>query len=247
MNFQKYALLLATSLSLPFCAFAKEAMKNETLPFGIVNFAECYNGSKYGQKEQENLQGLRKQLTDMLETAQNDLKEVSTKLQDQEYLENLSEKAIEELKTKQETITQELIRSNQQYSQILQQQYTQGTQKVAQKVIDISEKMAQQENFAYVANKELFFYCNPKADLTSRIISTLDEQFDAEQAKELAKKEAQETAAKAAFKENALNRETESMRSSPVAEEIKHFDDEALSVEEDAFSFHEEDSEDSLD
>ena len=70
---------------------------------GIVNFSTCISNSKVGKKEQENMESIRKQMSSLVEETEKELREISAKFEDTEYLDSLSPKAEEELKKKNTT------------------------------------------------------------------------------------------------------------------------------------------------
>jgi len=169
---------LALGLLFGSCAFASEAN------IGAVNFATCIAESKCGKKEQENFENLRKQMSSLVETTEKQLKEISGKLEDSEYLESLSPKAEEELKAQFQERQEEMNRYQNQFYQVLQHANYQMLQKMNQNIAAAAEKVAQQKNLTHVVNRELCFYIAPEFDITSSIITEMDQSFDSEQQEE---------------------------------------------------------------
>lgn len=150
---------------------------------GVVNFADCVTTSKYGKQEQENLENLRKQMTSMIQDTENELKDISAKFEDSEYVDGLSPKAEEELKQKYQTLNQDLARFQNQYYQVLQQANYQVIQKISESIAKASESVANKKKLGIVMNKEACFYHKPTLEVTSLVISEMDKnyEFDAKQ------------------------------------------------------------------
>jgi len=161
--------IVATSLS-----------ADEGSVLGIVNFTTCVTDSKYGQKEQENFEGIRKQLSAMIEDTEKELKEIADKFGDTEYLDSLSPKAEEELKARYQALNEDLGRYQGQFYQIMQQANMQLVHKISGQIARASEKLAQEKHLNYVINREACFYYSPELDLTSQVIAEMDKNFELE-------------------------------------------------------------------
>lgn len=159
---------------------AGSAFASEAPVIGAVNLATCVSESKMGKKEQENLQNLQKQMASMIEDTEKELKEISAKFEDSEYLDSLSPKAEEELKTRFQTLQEDMGRYQNQYYQVMQHSQYQMYQKMSANIAKASEKVAKQKKLDYVVNKEACFYIRPDLDITTTIISELDKSFDLE-------------------------------------------------------------------
>ncbi len=170
MSFKKFLPLIVagcTALSLS----ASEASS-------VVNFSTCITNSKYGKKEQENFEAIRKQMTATIEDAEKELKDISAKLEDSEYLDSLSPKAEEELKGRYQTLNDDLSRYQNQFYQVMQQAQMQFVHKMGVQIARASEKVAKDQKLDYVINKEAFFYYRPELDKTSQVISEMDKNFE---------------------------------------------------------------------
>lgn len=146
--------------------------------FGVVNFTTCVTDSKFGQKEQENFEGIRKQLSSMIEDTEKELKEISDKFGDTEYLDSLSPKAEEELKSRYQNLNEDLARYQGQFYQIMQQANMQLVHKMSSQIARASEKVAKQQNLNYVINREACFYFKPEMDMTHQIIAEMDKNYE---------------------------------------------------------------------
>ena len=192
MNLRKPFMTMLGSFALVSTAFATEPQNIEPKEQGslaVVNFATCLQGSKYGKQEQTHFENVRQQMVEMIEKTDKELKDLAGKIEDTAYMEGLSNEAKGELETKYKSLNQDLARYQSHYYQILQQTQMQSMQKINQKVTSIAAKIAEKKQLAYVLNKELCFYHNPKLDITDDVVKELDQEFEVEQAKELAKKE----------------------------------------------------------
>ena len=148
-------------------------------PFlGVVNFSSCITDSKYGKKEQENLENLRKQMASLIENTEKELKEIATKFEDTEYLDSLSPKAEEELKVKFQTLQEDLGRYQNQFYQVLNHANYQMVQKLSASISSAAEKVAKSKKLDYVINKEACFYIRPDLDVTPFVINEMDKTFE---------------------------------------------------------------------
>jgi len=152
----------------------------------VVNFTKCITDSKPGKHEQENLEYMRKQMASMMEESEKELKNISEKFSDADYMDSLSPKAEEELKIKYQTLSEELGRYQQQYYQVSNQASYQLMQKMNSIISKASEKIAKRKNLAYVVNKEACFYFTPDLEITNQVIEEMDHDFEFEQGKKKA-------------------------------------------------------------
>ena len=150
---------------------------------GVVNFANCVTESKAGKKEQENMENLRKQMSSMIENVEKELRELSAKFEDTDYLDGLSPKAEEELKMRHQALQEDLGRYQQQFYQVLNHANYQMIQKISSTIAAASEKIAKGKNLDYVMNREACFYIRPDLDVTDLVILEMDKSFDSETSK----------------------------------------------------------------
>jgi outer membrane protein len=155
---------------------------------GIVNFMTVITDSKYGKNEQEQLENIKKQWTTLIEETDKELKEISDKLEDQEYLDGLSPEAEDELKTKKQNLMQDISKYQNQLYQIMNQANYFFIQKMSQNITVASEKVAQDKKLDLVLNKEACFYTSPKIDITTLVITEMDKNYDNEVSKNEASK-----------------------------------------------------------
>jgi outer membrane protein len=165
------AVLLATFLT-------GSSLAAENIVTGVVNFTTCVTDSKYGKKEQENFESLRKQMVSMIENTETQLREISAKFEDTDYLDGLSAKAEDELKVKFQTLQEELARYQQQFYQVLNHANHQMVQKINSAIAVASKDVAEKAKLDYVINKEACFYIRPDRDITSQVIIEMDKKFE---------------------------------------------------------------------
>ena len=144
----------------------------------VVNFSTCITDSKYGKQEQENFENLRKQLSSLIEDTEKEIKDLSTKFEDSEYLDSLSPKAEEEMKARFQTLNEDLSRYQGQFYQVMQQANMQLIHKMSSQIARASEKLAKDKKLDYVINKEACFYYRPDLDMTTQVISEMDKNFE---------------------------------------------------------------------
>jgi outer membrane protein len=162
------------SLCIAGSAFADSAL------IGIVNFASCITESKAGRKEQEGMESVRKQMSSLIEETEQQLKELSAKFEDTEFLDSLSPKAEEEMKVKYQTLQEDLGRYQNQFYQVLQHAQYQLIQKMSSNIAKAAEVVAKQKKLDYVMNKEACFYIRPDLDVTFAVITEMDKSFELE-------------------------------------------------------------------
>ncbi|MFI5334146.1 MAG: OmpH family outer membrane protein, partial [Chlamydiales bacterium] len=135
----KNKLLLSLFTSTLLCtssAFAADA------GVGVVNFGNCVTDSKLGKQEQASFEALKKQLSSLLEDTEKQLNEISTKLNDQEFMDGLSPEGEEELKNKFQNLNEELNRYQSQYYQVLNQANMRIIQMLSTSISTAAEKVA---------------------------------------------------------------------------------------------------------
>jgi outer membrane protein len=123
---------------------------------------------------------LRKQLAALIDDTEKELKELSAKFEDSEYLDSLSPKAEEEMKARFQSLNEDLSRYQGQFYQVMQQANMQLVHKMSSQIARASEKVAKDKKIDYVINKEACFYYRSDLDLTDQVISEMDKNFDTE-------------------------------------------------------------------
>lgn len=162
---------------------------------GIVNFATCVTDSKYGKQEQSSFESMKKQMTTLIEDTEKQLRDLSEKFQDKDYVDGLSPEAEEELKVKFRNLSEELNRYQQQYYQVLNQANYKLIQAMGKNINTAAEKVASNKGINMVVNQEACFYCLPSLDITADVIKEMDKSFD-QDAKKIASAQPAEKDAK---------------------------------------------------
>lgn len=170
--------LFASILSTFIIATTSYAAENSAI--GVVNFSSCIVESKAGKKEQENMENIRKQMSTLIEDTEKEVREISAKFEDTEFLDSLSPKAEEEMKLKYQTLQEDLNRYQNQFYQVLQQAQYQLYQKLSGNIAKAAEAVAREKNLDYVINKEACFYIRSDLDVTDSVVGEMDRFFDQE-------------------------------------------------------------------
>ena len=177
MNKRSVSALLTSAL-LTSIFVAGSAFAADSALIGVVNFASCVTDSKSGQQEEENMQTMRKQIAAMAENTEKELKELTAKLDDTEFVDSLSPKAEEEMRLRVHTLQEDMGRYQNQFYQFLQQAQYQMYQKMSGNIAKASETVAKDKKLDYVINKEACFYIRTDLDVTRDVIAAMDKDFE---------------------------------------------------------------------
>ena len=167
-------LLLFISLSLVSSpAFAASS----TSTIGIVNLRRCLEESALGKKEAAEFEKMKKQFSNSMGKMEEELSSIYSKLQDDDYMEGLSESAATELIKKFEELSAEYNTAQGQYYQILNQSNLKRMQKIMDEVKKASEIVRVQEGLSVLLNEDVVLAIDASADKTDDIIKILDDSF----------------------------------------------------------------------
>ena len=167
-------LLLFISLSLVSSpAFAASS----TSTIGIVNLRRCLEESALGKKEAAEFEKMKKQFSNSMGKMEEELSSIYSKLQDDDYMEGLSESAATELRKKFEELSAEYNTAQGQYYQILNQSNLKRMQKIMDEVKKASESVRVQEGLSVLLNEDVVLAIDASADKTDDIIKILDDSF----------------------------------------------------------------------
>ena len=167
-------LLLFISLSLVSSpAFATSS----TSTIGIVNLRRCLEESALGKKEAAEFEKMKKQFSNSMGKMEEELSSIYSKLQDDDYMEGLSESAATELRKKFEELSAEYNTAQGQYYQILNQSNLKRMQKIMDEVKKASEIVRVQEGLSVLLNEDVVLAIDASADKTDDIIKILDDSF----------------------------------------------------------------------
>ena len=166
---KKILILLALCFSLP-------PIYSLSLDIGFVNVRECVEKSFLGKKEKENLEKLKKQFSDKITQIEKELDALAKKLQDEDYLESLSESASNELKNNFEQLNQEYNAYHSQYYQIINQANYQLIQNVLEEIKEASNQIRKDLNLDVILIEEAIFSIDPKSNVTEKVIFLMNQK-----------------------------------------------------------------------
>ena len=155
---------------------------------GVVNTKRCLEESRLGKQEQANFEKMKSQMEATLQGKEKALEEVEAKLNDDDYMDSISEDAANELKRQRRTIRSEGMQLQSQYMQTLQQANVKVVQKLTDIISKASAQVAQDNGFDVIFTDEACTYFNKRLDISDRIIAKMDALFEAEQQDNAAKR-----------------------------------------------------------
>jgi len=150
---------------------------------------KCLEQSKAGKQEQSNLENMKNQMESILRDKEKSLEELETKLDDEDYMDSITDEAAAELKRKKKKLKQEGFDLQNQYMQTLQQTNYKSIQKITEIINKASEQVAKElmgtsQAIDVILNDEACTYFNPKLDISDKVVAKMNALFDAE-AKEM--------------------------------------------------------------
>ncbi len=180
-------LALSVLLAAPaFMSAQQQSHSNSTQSsrIGIVNTKRCLEESKIGKQEQTNFEKMKAQMESVLQEKERDLEEVENKINDDDYMDSISDEAASELKRKRRSIKQDGMQLQNQYIQTLQQANMKIIQKLTEMISKASAQVAQESQSTMpidvILSDEACTYFAPSLDVTDRIIAKLNALFDSE-------------------------------------------------------------------
>lgn len=173
---KKTQLFLLTCSILSFTAV--KSFAKESSPYGIVSFDLCITESKYGKQEQESLEKLKNQMATLMGDLEKQLTEIATKFQDADFVDSLSPEAEQEMKSRYQTLGEELNRYQNQYIQLMQQANMKLVQTMNDHVTKASERIAKKKKIPMVMREEACFHYQPELDITTEVVAEMDKTFD---------------------------------------------------------------------
>lgn len=159
--------------------------QNQSLRVGIVNTKKCLEQSKLGKQEQANFEKMKTQMETILQEKEKALEDVESKLNDDDYMDSVSEETASGLKNKRRSIRNDGMQLQSQYMQTLQQANMKIIQKLTEVIGKASAQVAQDtsggEPVDLIFTDEACTYFTPRFDVSDRIIAKMDAIFDAQQ------------------------------------------------------------------
>lgn len=166
--------------AVPLTAAQDASVNTKTFKIGVVNFKKVVEESKMGKQEQANFEVLKKQMETVLEEKEKTLNEISSKFNDQDYLDGLSEGGENELKHKFRTLNAELGQIQSQYYQTLNQANMKILQRLNEIISQAAAGVAKDAQIDLILNEESGFYYSPDLDFSKKVIAALDALYEAE-------------------------------------------------------------------
>lgn len=158
---------------------------SQTLRIGIVNTKRCLEESKLGKQEQANFEKMKQQMEAVLQEKERTLEDIESKLNDDDYMDSISDEAASELKRQKRVIRNEGMQLQSQYMQALQQ----ANVKVIQKLTDVIGKASAQvtkdvsngQPIDVIFTDEACTFYSPRLDVSERVVAKMNAMYDAEQ------------------------------------------------------------------
>lgn len=168
-------LLILLFFGLSTCSLHAQEVK-----VGFVNAEGAVEKSKYGKREKNAYEALRKQLSDNLEKLGNEVNQLDKKSKDKDYLDGISPAAEAELKQKLAKLGEEFMNNQNQSYQLLQQAKFKMLQNLHELVCKASELVRENLKLSYVLSDESAFAYAPSLDVTDDVVREMDIRFDRE-------------------------------------------------------------------
>lgn len=162
-------------------AFSFQAAADD-LKFGFVDPKTCIEKSKLGLQEKNNMEAMKKQMTESLEKSDKELADLEKKLTDQDYIDTLSPQAEQELQARFQTLGQEFQRNQNQYYQLLNQANYRMLHGLQEAIANASEVVRAKKNYILLFNRDSLFAAMPSLDETDAVMKEMDKNFDIENA-----------------------------------------------------------------
>lgn len=173
--------LLATS-----AMAAQSYAQNSNTPssrIGVVNTKKCLENSKLGKQEQANFEKMKNQMESVLQTKERELEEIEAKLDDDDYVDSISDEVAAELNNKKRALKKDGMALQSQYMQTLQQANYKIIQKITEVISKASQQVAQDpaSGLDVILTDDAATYFAPALDVTDRIVARMNVIFDQEQ------------------------------------------------------------------
>lgn len=157
----------------------------QALRIGIVSSKKCLEESKLGKQEQANFEKMKTQMESILQEKEKGLEDLEAKLNDDDYMDSISEEAASELKRKKRTIKQEGYQLQNQYMQTLQQANLKVVQKITDAINKASAQVAQESASSsnpidIIFTDESTTYYNKSLDVSDKVVTKMNAMFDIE-------------------------------------------------------------------
>lgn len=148
---------------------------------GVVNAKKCLEESKMGKQEQANFEKMKNQMESVLLDKEKTLEDIESKLNDDDFMDGISDEAASELRRKKRNLRNEGMQLQNQYMQALQQANVKVIEKLQNLVSKASEVVAKKQDLDGIFTDEaLTYYNQTKFDVSNSVIEEMNAIFDAE-------------------------------------------------------------------
>lgn len=180
MTLKKFASVTLIILTGIACTAMLQAENNIPHNTAVVNFKDCIEQSLYGQQEQNTFESARKQMVENYEKKEAEFKEMGAKLNNAEYLDGLSNEAVEELNNNYRAKNQEIIQYRSQLYDTMNQMNMLFLQKMKDAITLASGTVANKKGYSIILPEDSCFFCSPDINATSEVIEEMNTAFEAE-------------------------------------------------------------------
>ncbi|WP_194844438.1 OmpH family outer membrane protein [Candidatus Clavichlamydia salmonicola] len=142
-----------------------------------VNLKKCVEESLIGKEEKKQIERVKTRLEQNGQRLEEQLDSLSAKMRDEDYLETLSENALDELKKKLSLLHQEYSACQNQYYQMINQANYAMINKVTEQVRLAVEEIIEKNPSTIVLNSEVFFSATSPYDMTSEVLVIMNQKF----------------------------------------------------------------------
>lgn len=165
--------------------YAQNQNSAQSLRIGTVNTKKCLEESKLGKQEQSNFEKMKQQMESVLQEKERELEDVESKLNDDDYMDSISDEAASELKRKRRSIRSDGAQLQSQYMQTLQQANMKIIQKLTDYIAKASAAVAKDSSSGpqidIIFTDEASTYYTPRLDVSDRVIAKMNMMYDTEQ------------------------------------------------------------------
>lgn len=157
---------------------------------GVLNTRKCLEESKASKFERANLDKMKTQMETVLKDKEKAVQAIQSKLQDEDYMDSISDEAERELKHKRKTLMEEGMELNKQFVETLENANMKIVQSLIEKIAKVSKEVAQDPAHpldAILTSEACTFYADT-LDVTNLVLAKLDSLFETEQKEQAAKK-----------------------------------------------------------
>ncbi|MDP1880781.1 MAG: OmpH family outer membrane protein [Parachlamydiaceae bacterium] len=148
---------------------------------GVVNAKKCLEESKMGKQEQANFEKMKSQMESVLLDKEKTLEDIESKLNDDDFMDGISDEAASELRRKKRNLRNEGMQLQNQYMQTLQQANVKVIEKLQNLVSKASEVVAKKQHLDGIFTDEaLTYYNKERFDVSNAVIDEMNAIFEAE-------------------------------------------------------------------